>query len=170
MDYTTYEGRGVHKVTNKDRPVTTLENISEWVDDIYCIAAGDNVYTADKILGGREGVANAQAQALANRTNYLRDTVLKCVAYVNALQNALSAQLSNVKAAIVAKTDPNNDKYFWMKADRNLESTSFQITLDGGRVINQPVIRLVLENGRVLYIRTDGTSGDLSDIDFNKEV
>ena len=166
MDYTTYVGRGVHKVTNRDRPVTTLENISEWVDEIYCLEAGDNVYTPDKILGGRDGVANAQAQALANRTNYLRETVLKCVAYVNALQNALSAHLSNVKAALVAKTDPADNKYFWMKSTKNLASITFKFTLADGRVIDLPVLRLSLETGRVIYVRTDGTSGDLSDITF----
>lgn len=167
MDYEAYIGRGIHKITGRDRPVTTLPNDVEWVENIYCLEAADNVYTADKVLGGVDGVANAPIQALTNRTNYLKDTVFKLLAYVNALQNALSAQLDNVKAAIIQKTDPNNSKYFWMKADRALNTSSFKITLADGRIFNQPVLRLTLETDRVIFVRTDGVSGDLSDINFD---
>ena len=115
MDYAKYKGRGVRKVDNATRPITFLDNNAEWVENIYCLEAEDNIYTADLVLGSRDGVANAPIQALANCTNYLKEIVMKVLAYFNALQNALSAQLDNVKAAIIQKPIPMPTNTFGCK-------------------------------------------------------
>ena len=170
MNYEDYRGRGTHKVTNRDRPVTTLENISEWVQDVYCLEGEDNIYTADKVLGGRDGVSNAPIQALTNRTTYLKDAVVKLTEYIRALQIATQTLLDNVKSVIVSKSAPSDTVHqAWIKVANNVNyTTGFKLVLANGNVISNPIFRVTLENGRVIYIRTDGVNGDLGDIDFNQ--
>lgn len=168
MNYEAYIGRGVHKVTNKDRPVTTLDNISEWVDNIYCIEAGDNVYTADKVLGGRDGVANAQAQALTNRTNFLKDAVMQLVDYVGALRAAIQPHLQNVKAIVVQKSAPADPyNYVWLKTTQNFTDPAVKLTFANGSSVSNPIFRVEFVPRGTVYIRTDGITGELGDISFH---
>jgi len=49
--------------------MTKINESGQWVDSVYQIQRGD------KVIGGRDGVANIQPQQLANRTQYLKQAV-----------------------------------------------------------------------------------------------
>ena len=165
MDYSVYKGRGINKVTHVDRPITYLANQSEWVDRIYCIEAEDNVYTADKVLGSTYGVTNAPIQALANRTYYLKEYVDRLTDHLNALLIAISPQLSNIKAIVVSTTAPTDTEHFaWLNYGVNVDQPTFKFTFDNGTTTTNPVLKLTLENGRIVYLRTDGNSADITPI------
>ena len=166
MNYESYQGRGVNRATNRDRPVTYLPNTSEWVTRIYCLEGEDNIYTADKVLGGLDGVSNAPLQALANRTYYLYEQMSKMLEYLRALRESLSAELSNVKAVVAQKTEPADKEYtVWLQTTQNFTSPTFTFTLADNTTAVNPVLRATLEDGSYLYLRFDGISGDIPDLD-----
>ncbi|MDR8481542.1 hypothetical protein [Serratia nevei] len=49
--------------------MTKINESGQWVDSVYQIQRGD------KVIGGRDGVANIQPQQLANRTQYLKQAI-----------------------------------------------------------------------------------------------
>lgn len=59
------------------RNLTYLPQQAEWIDQIFQIENGDEA------VGGYNGVANIQAQQLANRTNYLLEVVNGILKFLN---------------------------------------------------------------------------------------
>ncbi|HBQ1652417.1 TPA: endo-N-neuraminidase, partial [Klebsiella pneumoniae] len=51
--------------------MTTLSERPQWESDIY------QIKRSDLVAGGRDGIANKQAQQLANRTAFLKKSALK---------------------------------------------------------------------------------------------
>ena len=169
MDYTSYKGRGKDKISGEYRPIRYLPNVSEWVGKIYMLEDESDQYSADDVLGGVGGIDNAQPQALANRTYYLKDTLVKIGEVISAMQLALAPMLTTIKKLVIQKntvTDWEHDAWLTMKssteADQFYERIKGSVpriilTFDNGYVQN-PIFRVTLENSKVFFIRTDGVT------------
>ena len=166
MDYSTYRGRGVRKSDLAQRPIVTLPNVSEWVDDVYCINAEDANYTADEVLGDPDGVTNAPIQALANRTNYLRTRVEQLTDFLSTLYKLSSEGLSMVKAIRVQTSAVSSMSDAWLQYRSNLTTPTFKIVCSDGTTFNNPNFRVVVSepHSATYVLRTDGISGDIDPI------
>ncbi len=171
MDYTLYQGRGTDKITGALRPLAYLPNTSEWVPGIYCLEAEDSRYQADEVLGGVTGIDNAQAQALSNRTQFLRVNLARLANIVAAMQLAMGPMLRTIKTLKISHTEPTDTDYSaWMDLERNGASDSlfaqmasdavFDLRLEyqNGTYSKSPVLELTESTGAIWYIRTDGTT------------
>lgn len=176
MDYSYYRGRGIHKRTGYTRPLTYLPNVVEWPQDIICLEAENELFTADEVLGGQAGISNAQAQALANRTAFLKDNLFKLTSIVIAMQNALAPYLANIKGLVVGVEPPDDWEHFaWLafnddaeyqqwRAQWQSDKPAIDMDLENGASVNMPVIELHCEDGKVYVIRADGTVYTVPDV------
>lgn len=165
MDYTLYQGRGTNKSTGVARPITYLPNTSEWVEQIYALAAESSGYSADKVLGGVDGIANAPIQALANRTYFLKDYIVRIATVLNAIQVALAPTLKTVKALKYqpgAVDDPDHEALLKLTVDLN--GKDMTVDFENGTYVVNPILELTLENGNTFYLRTDGLSSIVPNI------
>lgn len=173
MDYDLYRGFGANKTNGARRDLTYLDEENSWSEQILCIERDSGAHYADQILGGLDGVANAQAQALANRTLYLRDSVQQLAAMLRSLTNYLAPTMSCIKNLVVSPTAPDDtDHKAWLNMGSNWtysEQPVFRLTLkapsdDAASSSVNPTFRIVLDDGNVFYLRTDGLSVDPGDI------
>lgn len=176
MDYSTYRGRGKDKITGELRPISYLPNVSEWVGRVYCLEDESDRYSADDVLGGLSGIDNAQAQALANRTYFLKDGFVRLAEIITAMQLALEPTLTTIKNLAVQELEITDYKHqAWMGMGSDPDARSFyssfagtiprvSFTFSGGSVVN-PIIEISLENGKTFFIRTDGKSVIIPSVD-----
>lgn len=165
MDYTRYQGLGRRKSDGKTRDLTFLDSVSEWVPEILCLATDTGAHTEDKVLGGIDGVANAQAQALANRTVFLRNSVQQLSAIISTLMLNLAPQLSLSKNLVVSKAAPKDWTYkAWLNVGVESPSPSIRFVFDDRSDVINPTLRLTLDDGKIIFIRTDGQSVAPEDI------
>lgn len=172
MDYTQYIGRGTDQLTGQPRPISYLPNVSEWVDRVYCweTESGD-VYSADQVLGGTYGVANAPIQAVANRTFFLRENMSKIAQVINAMQIALGPLLTTIKKLLIQRSSEyNHETEAWLylgdsPAARQIyndvaakPAPDFKIWFSNGTYFANPTIKLTLENAAVYWLKTDGSA------------
>lgn len=171
MDYTQYQGFGRNKVTGQVRPLSYLPNTSEWVGYILCLEADSGAYKPDQVLGGAEGISNAQAQALSNRTQFLRTNLSRLAAIVSAMQEALAPSLRAIKTLKITHTEPSDPDYSaWLDLEYTPETEAFlgtmvdpaafdcKIYFDNGTYAQSPVLEITEQTGKTFFIRTDGTS------------
>lgn len=170
MEYTHYKGRGKDKISGEIRPVTYLPNISEWVGKIYCLEDETDRYSADDVLGGVGGVDNAQGQALANRTYFLKDSLVKMGEIISAMQLAMQPMLTTIKKLVIQQnevTDYLHEAWLYLGDDAEAQRFYRQIvgivpeliiTFEGGSYVKRPIFELSFEDGRTFFIRTDGVT------------
>ena len=169
MDYNTYQGLGHDKYSGFTRTLTYLPNAQEWVDRILCIEAETSQNYADEVLGGLSGVSNAQAQALANRTYFLRDNLVKLSEIVIAMQEALGPLITTIKALVVSHIEPtdwvhqawlgfeNTQAYQQWRASWTSDIPEFQLYYQNGTYVRYPILEVTCEDGKTYFLRTDGT-------------
>lgn len=170
MDYSTYKGRGRNKISGAERPVTYLPNVAEWVSKVYCIECDNEIYSADDVLGGVNGVDNAQGQALANRTYFLKENVIRLMTVVSAMQLVLSPMLTTIKKFSIQPDAPTDWEHeSWLQLEDSAETRqlyaqiegklpTIKLTLTNGQTITKPIFNIELDDGRTFYIRTDVSS------------
>ena len=175
MDYSKYRGRGRDKTSGVERPLTYLPNETEWVEKIYCVESDDGIYSGDEVLGGVQGVDNAQAQALSNRTNWLYEQMGELETKLNEIDSILSILqvkiapiLSTIKKlAIQAEPVTDWEHYAWWQPEATAEARALLEEIEGklptltfkredGSVLTNPVLKVTFENGKEFYIRLDG--------------
>lgn len=173
MNYDLYQGFGANKTNGARRDLTFLDETSEWVEQVLCLARDTGAHHADQILGGSDGIANAPAQALANRTLYLRNSVQQLAAMIRSLTNLLAPTLSAMKNLVVAANKPSDTAHkAWLKMESGWtysEQPTFRLTLKAptdiaAAAVENPTFRVVLDDGTVYYLRTDGQSVDPGDV------
>ena len=179
MNYEDYAGRGTDKYTGALRPLTYLPNTSEWVKNILCLEAETNQYTADEVLGGLYGIDNAPAQALANRTEFVRLNLVRLGDIVQAMISALEPMLTTIKKLRVQEFDVDIDYTHeaWLSLGNSPQATtiytafaskekpSVQLIVETGVTRQNPTFEMTLENGRVIWLRTDGTTSIVPNVD-----
>ena len=186
MDINNYKGRGKDKISGEYRPIRYLPNVSEWVGKIYMYEDETDQYTADDVLGGLTGIDNAQSQALANRTYFLKDKLMKLAEVVSAMQLAISPMMTSMKKLVIqseAVTDWEHEARLVLEPSAEADALYEQIrgkvprvvlSLESGYVVS-PTLKITLENGKVFFIRTDGETvivpkvEDFSDTDDDEE-
>ena len=177
MDYNSYQGRARHKQLGYEKAITYLPNVLEWVDRVYCFEAETDQYTADQVLGGLNGIDNAPTQALANRTYYLKDKLVRLAEVVSAIQVALSPLLTTIKTLKIQESEVEGYDYqAWLAFEPSEEATelyseiagkvpTIKVEFEGGSYVLNPIFELTLENGRTVIIRTDGQSSLVPSVD-----
>lgn len=169
MDYNIYQGLGRDKYSGFVRPLTYLPNAQEWVDRVLCLEAETAQYQADEVLGGLSGISNAQAQALANRTFFLRDNLVKLSEIVIAMQEALGPLITTIKALIISHIEPsdwvhqawlgfeNDEAYQAWRAQWTSAIPTFEVYYLNGTHVRFPILEVTCEDGKTYFLRTDGT-------------
>ena len=181
MNYGIYQGRGCDKFSGVRRPDSFLPKTAEWVDKILCLESENTQYEADKVLGGAEGIANAPLQALANRTQFLFNNLVKVVEILNAMNYALAPQMEAIKTMLCQLNQPTDyTHYSWLYLGNSNEAKQIYnnfaaedtpdviLTLENGNSIRNPMFEIVLEGGKSIFVRTDGhinTIPPISDLD-----
>lgn len=170
MNYGSYKGRGKNKQTGHERPMTYLPSESEWVSNVYCLEEETDQYSADDVMGGANGISNAPTQALANRTVFLKDNLIRLAEVLSAVQEALSPLLNTIKSLKVQEQAVTNwDHEAQLKLENTAEAQRLYESISGkvpaitltcanGVVFSHPIIEITLETNRTVFIRTDGSS------------
>ncbi|MCE2580798.1 hypothetical protein NO263_03975 [Gluconacetobacter entanii] len=127
---------------------TAITETSEFEDGIYQIA------TSDPVIGGPGGIANYQAQGLANRTRFLMDTT-------TALQQSLASLSSSSAAAITAEAKAR------AAADAKLQPLLNYTPVQQGGGVYQAATKVMLGQDTTFsglrYSYIDKTTGALTD-------
>ena len=145
-----YSGRHKNTPTGAPHKIKHLNEVSEWVEGIYLIENDDD---GD---GGEHGLANLQAQELANRTQFLLSHIRTLTSQMAAVLNYLNDYTPDgaVKIrSVISPTQPENGK-LWLKFDdtTQLESdTSVNVTLSTDESFDLFDGKTIVEVGGMKY-------------------
>ena len=131
------------------------------------------------MLGGLYGIDNAPAQALANRTEFVRLNLVRLGDIVQAMISALEPMLTTIKKLRVQEFDVDIDYTHeaWLSLGNSPQATaiytafaskekpSVQLIVETGVTRQNPTFEMTLENGRVIWLRTDGTTSIVPNVD-----
>ena len=131
MNELDYSGR--HRLTPTGEPhaIKHLNEVAEWVDGVYLIENEDDGE------GGEFGLANIQAQALSNRTQFLLTHIQKLTYQLNAVLSYLNSYTPDGATkirSVISPTPPDPSK-LWLKFN------------DTDSVENDPSVNVTLSNG-----------------------
>ena len=146
MDESQYSGFACSEITGKRHDINHLTPASEWCQ-VY------QIEHHDEAKGGEFGLANLQAQALTNRTEYLYNSLINLQRGISDLYDLLT-QSGDIKTKktlpFKVATEINDSVSAFLQVDQAVEDGLF-LSLESGEIYLMDSGDVSLDTGSIVY-------------------
>lgn len=146
MDETKYSGFACSEITGKRHDINHLTPASEWCQ-VY------QIEHHDEAKGGEFGLANLQAQALTNRTEFLYNSLVNLTKKVSELEYLLTHNTDIKTKKVIplnVATNSTDTQSAYLQVDQAVEN-GLLLSLESGEIYLMDSGDVSLDTGSIVY-------------------